>query len=171
MRDFRRHVPYRRDASQSRDGSRRSGRDHRLSIGSGCNGGRRTNFSAQAARCNGVERDGDHSQLRPVDFDTISHRARWCDRSSSQLFEELCAQFAGRINSWQLKTLIKRVKVWRQDARARGVAIDHINWSNINNKPRGRLDPFRTHWAEMLQCLEAQPDQTAKELLIAFRAR
>ena len=46
-----------------RDGSRRSGRDHRLSIGCGCNGRRRTNFSAQAARCNGVERDADHSQM------------------------------------------------------------------------------------------------------------
>lgn len=110
--------------------------------------------------------------MRPVDFDTISHRARWCDRSSSQLFEELCAHSPGRFNAWQLKTLTKRVKVWRQDACARGVVIDHINPRNINNKPRARrLDPFRTHWAEMLQCLEAQPDKTAKELLIEFRAR
>ena len=46
--------------------------------------------------------------------------------NSSQLFEELCAQFPGRFNPYQRKTLSKRVKIWRQDARARGVIIDHI---------------------------------------------
>ncbi len=92
--------------------------------------------------------------------------------NSCQLFEELCAQFPGRFNPYQRKTLSKRVKIWRRDARARGVIIDHIKWRNLNHKPRGvRPDPFRAHWAEMLQCLEAQPDQTALELLIEFRAR
>ncbi|MFZ0707749.1 MAG: transposase family protein [Candidatus Korobacteraceae bacterium] len=92
--------------------------------------------------------------------------------NSSQLFEELCAQFPGRFNPYQRKTLSKRVKIWRRDARARGVIIDHLKYRNLNNKPRGRRpDPFKAHWAEMLQCLEAQPDQTAVELLIEFRAR
>jgi hypothetical protein len=92
--------------------------------------------------------------------------------NSSQLFEELCAQFPGRFNPYQRKTLSKRVKIWRRDARARGVIIDHLKYRNLNNKPRGRRpDPFEAHWAEMLQCLEAQPDQTAVELLIEFRAR
>ncbi len=92
--------------------------------------------------------------------------------NSCQLFEELCAQFPGRFNPYQRKTLSKRVKIWRRDARARGVIIDHLHYRNLNHKPRGvRPDPFRAHWAEMLQCLEAQPDQTAVELLIEFRAR
>ena len=64
------------------------------------------------------------------------------------------------------------MKVWRQDARARGVVIDNIKWRNLNHKPRGlRPDPFKAHWTEMLQCLEPNPDQTALELLIEFRAR
>ncbi|MGA8707617.1 MAG: transposase family protein [Steroidobacteraceae bacterium] len=92
--------------------------------------------------------------------------------NSCQLFEELCAQFPGRFNPYQRKTLSKRVKIWRRDARARGVIIDHLQYRNLNHKPRGvRPDPFRAHWAQMLQCLEAQPDQTALELLIEFRAR
>ncbi len=92
--------------------------------------------------------------------------------NSCQLFEELCAQFPGRFNPYQRKTLSKRVKIWRRDARARGVITDHLHYRNLNHKPRGiRPDPFGAHWAEMLQSLEAQPDQTAVELLIEFRAR
>jgi len=92
--------------------------------------------------------------------------------NSSQLFEELCVQFPGRFNPYQLKTLTKRVKIWRRDARARGVVIDHLKWRNLNHKPRGlRPDPFGAHWAEMLECLEERPDQTALELLLEFRAR
>ena len=103
----------------------------------------------------------------------VCRRLEGCPNiNSSQLFEELCTQFPGRFNPWQLKTLTKRVKVWRKDARARGVVIDHIKWRNLNHKPRGlRPDPFKAHWTEMLQCLEANPDQTALELLIEFRAR
>ena len=103
----------------------------------------------------------------------VCRRLEGCPNiNSTQLFEELCAQFPGRFNPFQRKTLSKRVKIWRQDARARGVIIDHLKYRNLNNKPRGRRpDPFKAHWAEMLQCLEAQPDQTAVELLIEFRAR
>jgi hypothetical protein len=32
-------------------------------------------------------------------------------------------------------------------------------------------DPFKADRPEVLECLEAQPDQTALELLIEFRAR
>ena len=60
----------------------------------------------------------------------------------------------------------------RRDARARGVIIDHLKCRKLSNRPRGRRpDPFKAHWAEMLQSLESQPDQTAVELLIEFRAR
>jgi hypothetical protein len=63
-------------------------------------------------------------------------------------------------------------KVWRRDARARGVVIDRLKYRCLTKKPRGRRpDPFKAHWAEMLQCLESQPDQTALELLLEFQAR
>jgi hypothetical protein len=103
----------------------------------------------------------------------VCRRLEGCPNiNSTQLFEELCAQFPGRFNPFQRKTLSKRVKIWRQDARARGVKIDHLKYRNLNHKPRGRRpDPFKAHWTEMLQSLEAQPDQTAVELLIEFRAR
>ncbi len=103
----------------------------------------------------------------------VCRRLEGCPNiNSTQLFEELCAQFPGRINPFQRKTLSKRLKIWRQDARARGVIIDQLKYRNLNNKPRGRRpDPFKAHWAEMRQCLEAKPDQTAVELLIEFRAR
>jgi len=103
----------------------------------------------------------------------VCRRLEGCPNiNSTQLFEEICAQFPGRFNPFQRKTLGKRVKIWRQDARARGVIIDHLKYRNVNNKPRGRRpDPFQAHWAEMLQCLEAQPDQTAVGLLIEFTAR
>ena len=103
----------------------------------------------------------------------VCRRLEGCpDINSTQLFEELCAQFPGRFNPFQRKTLSKRVKIRRQDARARGVIIDHVKYRNRNHKPRGvRPDPFRAHWTEMLQSLEAQPDQTAMELLTEFRAR
>jgi hypothetical protein len=103
----------------------------------------------------------------------VCRRLEGCpDINSTQLFEELCAQFPGRFNPFQRKTLSKRVKIWRQDARARGVIINHLKYRNLNNKSRGvRPDPFRAHWVEMLQSLEAQPDQTAMELLTEFRAR
>jgi len=103
----------------------------------------------------------------------VCRRLEGCPNiNSSQLFEELCVQFPGRFNPYQRKTLSKRVKIWRKDARARGVVIDQLKWRNLNHKPRGlRPDPFKAHWAEMLECLEARPDQTALELLLEFRAR
>jgi hypothetical protein len=94
--------------------------------------------------------------------------------TSTQLFEELCAQFPGRFHAWQVRRLTKRVKVWRQDARARGVVIGPLKHRRVSTKPRGRgpgPQRFVDHWPEMLQHLEARPDQTAAELLTEFQAR
>ena len=94
--------------------------------------------------------------------------------TSAQLFEELCIQFPGRFHPWHLKRLTERVKVWRQDARARGVVIGRLKYRCPTKKPRGRgrgPGRFKAHWAEMVQYLEARPDQTAVELLTEFQAR
>lgn len=116
--------------------------------------------------------NGSFRALKAV-WPIVCRRLEGCPNiNSSQLFEELCMQFPGRFNPYQLKTLTKRVKRWRQDARARGVVIDHLIWRDLNHKPRGiRPDPFKAHWSEMLECLEGRPDQTALELLLEFRAR
>ena len=94
--------------------------------------------------------------------------------NSTQLFEELCTQFPGRFHWWHLKRLTARVKVWRRDARARGVVIGRLKWRCAANQRRGRgpgPERFKAHWPEMLQYLEARPDQTAVELLTEFQAR
>jgi hypothetical protein len=58
----------------------------------------------------------------------VCRRLEGCPNvNSSQLFEELCLQFPGRFNHYQRKTLTKRVKVWRQDACARGVVSTTSN--------------------------------------------
>jgi hypothetical protein len=94
--------------------------------------------------------------------------------TSAQLFDELCIQFPGRFHPKHVDRLAKRVKQWRQDARARGIVIGRLKYRRFSNKPRGRgLGPqsCTTHWAEMVQWLEENPDQTAVELLIEFQAR
>jgi hypothetical protein len=94
--------------------------------------------------------------------------------TSTQLFEELCIQFPGRFHPWQVRRLMKRVKVWRRDARARGVVIWRLKYRCVSKKPRGRgpgPQRFIDHWPEMLKCLKSQPDQTAVELLTEFQVR
>jgi hypothetical protein len=92
--------------------------------------------------------------------------------NAMQLFEELCVQFPGRFTRKQYKTFVRRVSLWRQAARARGVAIGSKTYRRLNDKPRGRRSAiFKDHWAEMAECLEDQPDQTALELLVEFQAR
>ena len=92
--------------------------------------------------------------------------------NAKQLFEELCLQFPGRFGSKQYRTLLRRVNLWRQDARARGVEIGPKTMRRYSEKPRGRRpDRFKEHWEEMAQCLESNPDQTALELLVEFQAR
>ena len=92
--------------------------------------------------------------------------------NATQLFGELCVQFPGRFTRKQYKTLVRRVSLWRQDARARGVVIGPKTYRWLSDRPRGRRpDIFKEHWEEMARCLEEQPDQTALELLVEFQAR
>ena len=91
--------------------------------------------------------------------------------NASELFDELRAQYPGRFHCGQLSAFIHRVRLWRDDARARGVVIGKRTHRNTKSRARRRPDPFQAHWAEMLQRLDADPDQTAMELLIDFQAR
>jgi hypothetical protein len=92
--------------------------------------------------------------------------------NARQLFDELCVQFPGRFGPKQYRRLLRRVNLWRQDARARGVEIGHKTYRRFSDKPRGtRPCKFKDQWDEMAQCLESNPDQTALELLIEFQAR
>jgi hypothetical protein len=94
--------------------------------------------------------------------------------TSTQLFDELCIQFPGRFHPKHVDRLAKRVKLWRQDARARGVVIGRLKYRHFSNKPRGRgpgPQRFVDHWPQMLQHLESHPDLTAVELLTEFQAR
>ena len=92
--------------------------------------------------------------------------------NATQLFEELCVQFPGRFTRKQYQTLVRRVRFWRQNARARGVEIGPKTYRRLSDKPRGRRpDIFKEHWEEMAHCLEERPDQTALELLVEFQAR
>jgi len=92
--------------------------------------------------------------------------------NAMQLFEELCIQFPGRFTRKQYKTLVRRVSLWRQAARARGVVIGPKTYRRLSDKPHGRRpDIFRDYWEEMARCLEEHPDQTALELLVEFQTR
>ena len=78
--------------------------------------------------------------------------------NATQLFEELCVQFPGRLTRKQYKTLVRRVSLWRQNARARGVVIGPKTYRRVSEKPRGRRsDIFKEHWEEMARCLEEEP--------------
>jgi len=92
--------------------------------------------------------------------------------NASQLFDELCVQFPGRFTPRQYKTVLRRVNLWRRDARARGVVIAPRTYRLHSDKPRGRRpEIFKEHWEEMTRCLDELPDQTALELLVEFQAR
>jgi hypothetical protein len=92
--------------------------------------------------------------------------------NATQLFDELCIEFPGRFTRRRYKTLLRRVNLWRQDARARGVVIGRKKYRRLSDKPRGRRRlVFEDHWNEMAKCLEERPDQTAMELLVEFQGR
>jgi len=77
-----------------------------------------------------------------------------------------------RVWSKQYKALARRVSLWPQAARARGVVVGPKTYRRLSDRPRGRRpNIFREHWEEMARCLEEQPDQTALELLVEFQAR
>lgn len=92
--------------------------------------------------------------------------------NANELFDELRAQYPGRWHRGQLMTFRNRVRLWREDARARGVEIGRLRYRQ-SSKPRTRRrpDPLESNWAEMLQSLEADPDQTSHELLAGFMIR
>ena len=92
--------------------------------------------------------------------------------NATELFDEFRAQYPGRWHRGQLMAFRNRVRLWREDARARGVEIGRLQYRQ-SSKPRTRRrpDPLEAHWEDMLQCLEADPDQTSQELLAAFRIR
>jgi hypothetical protein len=101
----------------------------------------------------------------------VCRRLEGCPNiNSTQLFEELCAQFPGRFNPFQRKTLSKRVKIWRQDARARGVIIDRLKYRNLNHAPVAPI-PSRRTGQRCFNAWRRSRMQTAVELLIEFRAR
>ena len=69
---------------------------------------------------------------------------------------------------------MKRVKAWREEARARGVVIGPRKHRYPAKRARagGRvLQSCTAHWAEMVQWLEEHPDSTGVELLAEFQAR
>jgi hypothetical protein len=92
--------------------------------------------------------------------------------NATELFDELRTQYPGRWHRGQLAAFRDRVRRWRGDARARGIQIGSLRYRQ-SPKPRTRRrpDPLEVNWAEMLQCLETDPDQTARELLTAFQSR
>jgi hypothetical protein len=91
--------------------------------------------------------------------------------NATELFDELRAQYPGRFHCGQLAAFIRRVRLWRDDARLRGVVIGTRTHRNAVDRARRRPDPFEQHWAEMLQCLDGDPDQTALQLLTDFQGR
>jgi hypothetical protein len=103
----------------------------------------------------------------------VCRRLEWRPNMiSSELFDELHAQYPGRWHRGQLMAFRNRVRLWREDARARGIEIGRLQYRQ-SSKPRTRRrpDPLEANWPEMLQCLEADPDQTSRELLAAVQIR
>jgi hypothetical protein len=91
--------------------------------------------------------------------------------NATELFDEIRAQYPGRFHRGQLGAFIRRVGLWRKDARARGVVIGTRSHRNTKDRARSRADPFRSHWTELLQSLEADPDQTGRQLFNNLKAK
>jgi hypothetical protein len=92
--------------------------------------------------------------------------------NATELFDELRAQYPGRWHRGQLMGFRNRVRLWREDARARGIEIGSLQYRQSPiPRTRRRPDPLEANWPEMLQCLETDPDQTSRELLAAFQIR
>jgi hypothetical protein len=92
--------------------------------------------------------------------------------NATELFDELRVQYPGRWHRGQLAAFRNHVRRWREDARERGMEIGSLRYrQSAKPRTRRRPDPLEANWPEMLQCLEADPDQTAPELLTAFQSR
>jgi hypothetical protein len=51
------------------------------------------------------------------------------------------------------------------------VIIGKRTHRNTQDRARRRPDPFQSHWSELLQCLEVDPDQTGLQLFSTLRAK
>ena len=92
--------------------------------------------------------------------------------NATELFDELRAQYPGRFHPGQRAALTSRVRLWREDARARGVEIGRLHYRQSSiPRTRRRPDPFEKHWSELLPCLSADPDQTGRELFNTLTAK
>ena len=98
------------------------------------------------------------------------HVTRWLEAcpnmNAAMILEQLQVLYPGRYQPNQLSALHRRVRVWREVAAARGVVIGPRMYrvSPMHVWRRTRKDPFEVDWPEILRDLEADPDQTAKDL-------
>jgi hypothetical protein len=93
--------------------------------------------------------------------------------NGAELFDQLRAEYPGRYVSGQIKALLRRVKIWRTAAVARGVVIGTMSYRK-SSRPRSyrtRSDPFEMHWPEMCQHLDTDPDQTGLEVFAELQSR
>ena len=93
--------------------------------------------------------------------------------NASELFDQLRAEHPGRYNPGQANALGRLVRKWRIEAAARGVVVRPLSHRKYG-KPRywrTRRDAFVEVWPEMCMSLDADPDQTARELLETFEVR
>jgi hypothetical protein len=90
-----------------------------------------------------------------------------------ELLDQLRIEYPGRYESGQIGTLHRLLRSWRAAAASRGIVVRPLKYrtSGLPRTYRTRPDPFELHWPEMCQCLEADPDQTARELYAEIRSR
>ncbi len=105
------------------------------------------------------------------------HVTRWLEAcpnlNAAMILEQLQALYPGRYYPHQESSLHRRVRAWREVAAARGVVIGPRMYriSPTRVWRRTRKDPFEADWPEILRQLEADPDQTAKDLFLVFCAK
>lgn len=93
--------------------------------------------------------------------------------NGSELFDQLRTEFPGRYALGQRNALLRLLKLWRTGAAARGIVIGPLKYrrSSLPRTYRTRLDPFKSDWSEMCVHLDADPDQTGRELFAEFQSR
>ena len=105
---------------------------------------------------------------------SIERRLEGCPNwNASELFDELRVPYPGRFHLGQLAALTRRVNLWREDARARGVVIGkrRHRTAGLPRTWRTRVDPFEAHWPELGEWLGTDPDQTGLELFAKLRSK
>jgi hypothetical protein len=102
---------------------------------------------------------------------------RWLEAcpnmNAAMILAQLQALYPGRYESNQESSLHRRVRAWREVAVARGVVIGRRMYrvSPTHVWRRTRKDPFETEWPEICRLLDANPDQTAKDLFLALQVK